>query len=85
METVVAKELKDYDYFELEDELERRGYFVTDYNPVDMGCEECENRIESSPPDETLEQIHYLLVGGKTDEAVQKVRDLIYDQIGRIS
>jgi len=67
-------------------ELEARGWYVSEYEPEadDFPCEDCASRPDSLS-DESLEQIHYLLVSGKNDEAITKIKDLIYDQIGRIS
>ena len=78
--------ISDFEDEELEKELKRRGYYVSEYEPEpeDFPCEVCEQRREVIG-DDILESIHYCLVTGRQDEAVQKVKDLIYDQIGRIS
>lgn len=66
-------------------ELEVRGWSVYEYelDAEDFPCEICANRPEMA--DETLEAIHYLLAAKMNDEAIKKMKDLIYDQIGRIS
>ena len=65
-------------------ELEARGYYVSEWEPEqsDFPCPNCESETMSN---EYLESVHYLLAGGKTEEAVSKIKELIYDRIGRIS
>jgi DNA-binding transcriptional regulator YhcF (GntR family) len=83
---MVGKDFSEFEDAELIEQIQKRGFFVSDDNPDERECEECQHREFDPKPDEAeLEEIHYLVVGGKKDEAIAKVKDMIYRVIGKIS